>query len=304
MTEKKETAIVPRREIDSLVPDAVNMTVIAKKLLDSGMWPQFKNEAQVFAAAEYGRELGIPPVMSLNTIFPVKGKLSMTADAMLAVAHQRAAVTWKVDSSTVKGCTMTFMRPGFEPIKVTFDEADAKAAGLLGKDNWINYPKAMYLSKAKSSGIRIIAPDSTLGLYSIDEMEDITPDVMPKPEEIKEAEVVKEKEPEPVKNAKEKPKEEPKPAPGPEPTELDKTKGEIVLAIKLLVEKYNHVAEEMIEKIQARTLKVFGRAVERIPEDLTEKEAAIILNALRNTLEAEQAAAAKEEEEAEKGGAL
>ena len=304
MTEKKETAIVPRKEIDSLVPDAENMAKIARKLLESGMWPQFKNEAQVFAAAEYGRELGIPPVMSLNTIFPVKGKLSMTADAMLAVAHQRASVTWKVDSSTAKACTMTFMRPGFEPIKVTFDEADAKAAGLLGKDNWVNYPKAMYLSKAKSSGVRIIAPDSTLGLYSIDEMEDIALDILPAAGEITEAEVVKEKAAEPVKKAKEKPKEEPK-AP-PEPTELDKAKGEISLALELLVVKYNHVPSELIEKIRARVLnpQVGGRSVERIPDDLTEKEATIIRNALRNTLDAERAAAEKEEEEREKEDVL
>jgi hypothetical protein len=105
-----------------------------------------------------------------------------------------------------------------------------------------------------------------------------------------------------VKKAKEKPKEEAKPRP--EPTELDKTKGEIGLTLATLVEKFNHVPGELIEKIRARILKVFGRAVERIPEDLTEKEATIILNALKNTLDAEKAAAAKEEEEAEKGGAL
>jgi hypothetical protein len=303
MTEKRETAIVQRKEIDSLVPDARNMSDLSKILLDSGMWPNLKDRgvAGVFAIIEYGRELGIPPVAALNTMAIVNGRLTMEAKALLAVAHDRAAVTWKVETLTAKGCIMVFSRPGFEPVKVSFDETDAKAAGLLGKDNWKNYAKDMYFARTASRGVRQIAPDAVLGLYAIEEMQDI---ILPAEGEVKEAEVVKEKAAEPVKKAKEKPKEEPKPESKPEPTELDKAKGEIVLAIKLLVEKYNHVAEEMIEKIRARILKVFGRAVERIPEDFTEKEAAIILNALRNTLEAEQAAAAKEEEEAEKGGAL
>jgi hypothetical protein len=159
----------------------------------------------------------------------------------------------------------------------------------------------MYFARTASRGVRQIAPDAVLGLYAIEEMQDI---ILPAEGEIKEAEVVKEKPAEPVKKAKEKPKEEPKPAPKPEPTELDKTKGEIGLTLVTLVEKYNQVPGEMIEKIRARVLKVFGRAVEKIPEDLTQKEATIILNALKNTLDAEKAAAAKEEEEAGKEGVL
>ena len=232
MNKETVTAIVPRRGPESLVPDAVNMSMIAKKLLDSGMWPKFKNEAQVFAAAEYGRELGLGPVMSLNTIFPVNGQLSMMAQAMLAVAHQRAEVTWKVDSSTAKGCSMTFMRPGFDPIKVTFDEADAKAAGLLGKDNWIKYPKAMYLSKASSAGVRQIAPDAIVGLYSIEEMQDISPDIMPAAGEIREVmpepqkELKAEKKEEPEKEKPSESKTEPKPTTKatPEPKSGTKTK--------------------------------------------------------------------------------
>jgi hypothetical protein len=297
----KETAIV-RREAEPLVPDAENMSKVIKVLLASGMWPQFENEPQAWAAAEYGRELGLGPAMSLNSIFPVNGKLGIMTNVMLAVAKQTAGVTWKIEAMTPKGCIIVFSRPGFEPLKATFDESDAKAAGLLGKDNWRGYPTDMYFIRAAARGIRKIAPDAILGIYTVEELRDIAPDIMPAEGEVKEAEVVKEKVAEPVKKAKEKPKEEAKPRP--EPTELDKTKGEIGLTLATLVEKFNHVPGELIEKIRARILKVFGRAVERIPEDLTEKEATIILNALKNTLDAEKAAAAKEEEEAEKGGAL
>ena len=249
MAKEITTAIVPRRGPESLVPDAVNMSMIAKKLLDSGMWPKFKNEAQVFAAAEYGRELGLGPVMSLNTIFPVNGQLSMMAQAMLAVAHQRAEVTWKVDSSTAKGCSMTFMRPGFDPIKVTFDEADAKAAGLLGKDNWIKYPKAMYLSKASSAGVRQIAPDAIVGLYSIEEMQDISPDIMPAAGEIREVM------PEPQKELKAEKKEEPEKEASPKPAVEPKPTAKPVPDPKLATTPVKDEKEIVIENIKAMIAK-------------------------------------------------
>jgi len=213
---KTTTAIVPRKETESLVPDAVNMSMIAKKLLDSGMWPKFKNEAQVFAAAEYGRELGIGPVMSLNTIFPVNGQLSMMAGAMLAVANQKAGVTWKVEAWTAKGCTLIFSRPGFDPLKATFDETDAKEAGLLGKDNWRGYSKDMYFSRAATRGVRKIAPDAILGLYSIEEMQDV---IMPSAEDIKEVKT----EPEPENEKKKEPEKETPPASAAEPKPTPKS---------------------------------------------------------------------------------
>lgn len=296
--EAKTTAIV-RKEPDSLVPNAQNMMTVAKALLDSGMWRnQFKNEAEIFAAAEMGRELGLGPVMSLNSIFPVNGKLGMMTNVMLAVANQRAGVTWKVEAMTQKGCIIIFSRPGFEPLKASFDESDAKAAGLLGKDNWKAYPTDMYFIRAAARGVRKIAPDAITGLYSVEELRDIGPEinVMPEPGEVKEAEVVKEKPIEPVKKAEEKPEEEEKPAP--EQTELDKTKTMILSTLLKLAEKYNHPQEEMVKKITERILKVFGRAVEKIPDDLTEKEAAVILKAVKNTLESE------EEREKTQGGAL
>jgi len=306
MTEKKETktTAIVRKEAEPLVPDAENMTKVIKVLLASGMWPQFENEPQAWAAAEYGRELGLGPAMSLNSIFPVNGKLGIMTNVMLAVAAQKAGVTWKVEGMTPKGCIIVFMRPGFEPLKVSFDESDARAAGLLSKDNWKGYPTDMYYIRAAARGIRKIAPDAVLGIYSVEELRDVGPDIMPKPEEIKEAEVVKEKAVESVKKAKEKPKEEVKPEVQPEQTELDKTKKAILRMLETLTVDYNHSADEFLGKIQARLLKVFGRAVERIPEDLTQKEATIILNALKNTLDAEQAAAAKKEDEREKEDVL
>jgi hypothetical protein len=110
---------------------------------------------------------------------------------------------------------------------------------------------------------------------------------MPKEGEIEEAEVVK-------KKAEEKPKAGPKS----EPTELDKLKAEVFQLLETLVKNYNHEPGELIEKIKGRvkSAQVGGRSVERIPEDLNEKEAKIIRNALIKTVDGEEAARKEEEE--------
>lgn len=110
---------------------------------------------------------------------------------------------------------------------------------------------------------------------------------MPKEDEVIEAKVVEKKA-----------EETPKAAPKPEPTELDKLKTEVFKLLQTLVKNYNHEPGELIEKIKARVLntQVGGRTVERIPEDLNEKEAKIIRNALIKTVDAEEAARREEEE--------
>jgi len=220
MNKKTTTAIQVRTPTsESLVPDAKNLSEISKMLLDSGMWPKLKPNGVpgIFAIIEYGRELGIPPVAALNTIVIVSGRLTMEAKAMLAVANQRAGVTWEVES-TDKGCTITFSRPGFKSsLKSVFNEADAKAAGLLQKDNRKAYPKDMYFARAAARGVRQIAPDAVLGLYLPEEAQDF---IMPAAGEIVEVK------PEPQKELKAEKKEEPEKEtlPTPEPKPATKTK--------------------------------------------------------------------------------
>jgi len=264
MNKETVTAIVPRRETESLVPDAKNMSEISKMLLDSGMWPKLKPNGVpgIFAIIEYGRELGIPPVAALNTIVIVSGRLTMEAKAMLAVANQRAGVTWEVES-TDKGCTITFSRPGFKsPLKSVFDEGDAKAAGLLTKDNWKMYPKDMYFARAATRGVRQIAPDAVLGLYAMEEAQDF---IMPAAEDIKEVIVEPKTEPpkelkvekikEPEKEKPSEPKAEPKPTTKATPEPKSGTKTKPAEQAKPAITPVKDDKERVIESINAMLVK-------------------------------------------------
>lgn len=171
--EKQTKTTLVKHESSNLIPDASNIYKLSQNLLASKMFPQFKSVPEIVTVVAYGKELGLPPVASLNTMCVIHGRLSMEAKAMLAIATRRAKVTWEINELTEDECTMTFYREGWKkPIKVEFTRKDASNAGLLGKTSWKNYPKEMLFARCASKGIRQIAPDAVLGLYATEEMQD------------------------------------------------------------------------------------------------------------------------------------
>jgi hypothetical protein len=167
-----KTTIV-RHESVNLIPDASNIYKLSQSLLESGMFRQYKSVPEIVTVVAYGKELGLPPVASLNTMCVINGRLSMEAKAMLAIATRRAKVTWEIEKLTEDECIMIFHREGWKkPLKVEFTRKDASNAGLLGKTSWKNYPKEMLFARCASKGIRQIAPDAVLGLYAKEEMQD------------------------------------------------------------------------------------------------------------------------------------
>jgi hypothetical protein len=175
MTETKETAIVKRQE-DHLLANPRDMRTLAQDLVNSQMFPNAKNIPGVIAIIQAGFELGIPPVAALNTMSVINGRLALEAKALLAIAQKKVGVSWKVLKEDDSGCEMEFSRPGFSPINVTFTEKEAKEAGLLGKQNWKTYKRDMYFARCASRGVRRIAPDAVLGMYSREEMLDVPQD--------------------------------------------------------------------------------------------------------------------------------
>lgn len=160
---------------------SLGLQKVAVGLFKSGMFPNAKNEYGAFAIVEYGHELGIPPMMALKNINIISGQLACNAQLMLSMAMSRG-VTYNVISETDKGATIEFKR-GDITYTATFNEDDAKAAGLTGKDNWKKYARDMYFWRAAAKGIRRIAPDAVLGLYTRDEISsgeiaDVTPKII------------------------------------------------------------------------------------------------------------------------------
>lgn len=171
-SEVKADALARTSPAGVMVADVQGVRVLAKDLIDSGLFPAVKNVAGAVTIIQAGLELGIPPVAALNTMAIINGRLAMEAKALLAIAQSRAGVTWRVTKEDATGCEITFSRPGWGETKSSFTKAEAQDAGLLGKTNWKLWPKDMYFARAAGRGIRRIAPDAVLGLYTKEEMND------------------------------------------------------------------------------------------------------------------------------------
>jgi hypothetical protein len=143
----------------------------AELFFNSGLFPNAKNVAGVFTIVEYGKEVGIPPVVALQNISIVKGKLCMGGQAMLALARKHG-VKAKVEEESEEKCAIHFQRDE-EEYHAIFTIEDAKQAGLSEKDNWQMYTKDMLKWRAVAKGCRFIAPDLLGGIYLPEEIENL-----------------------------------------------------------------------------------------------------------------------------------
>jgi len=148
--------------------EALKRKDVAAGLFRSGLFPNVRNEFGAFAVVQYGAELGIGPMVSLQNINIITGKPAANGQTMLALAMARG-VTFTVTVETATECTIIFRRGGIE-YTATYTMEDAKAAQLTGKDNWKKHPKDMLYWRAVSKGVRRIAPDAVMGLYTPDEL--------------------------------------------------------------------------------------------------------------------------------------
>lgn len=170
--------------------DLVNMSIgqamqVAKSLYASGYFEKVKNPEQAFAKILAGQELGIGPMQALATIHIVEGK--PTLDATLVRARIKSSGKYDVKTlvSTDEKCTLQFLEHGRVLGTCTFTIEDAKRAGLLGKQNWQKYPKAMNLARCTMAGAREFTPDVFGGpIYAAEELE-ATPQEAPQQQQPK-----------------------------------------------------------------------------------------------------------------------
>ncbi len=169
MIEQQEKYKVAIRD-DVLVPTWERMQEQAKVLHDSGFFPKvIKGPAQALAIMLAGRELGLGPMESLGSIYIVNGATTISSGCMAAMIWQ-AGHAYNIDESTDAACQITFTRTNGQTYTHRFTIEDAKRAGLVGKDTWQKYPKAMLFNRCMSAGGRVFMPDVFRRMYTPEEM--------------------------------------------------------------------------------------------------------------------------------------
>jgi len=114
---------------------------------------------------------GRHPALAARDYDIISGRPAKKAEAMLRdflVAGGK--VEWHALSDTLSDAT--FSHPQGGTVRITWDMAQAKRAGLEGKENYRKYPRAMLRSRTVSEGVRAVWPMATSGLYAPEEVAD------------------------------------------------------------------------------------------------------------------------------------
>lgn len=149
------------------VPDIEKMAhAIAKSALFG-----IKTAEQAFALMLIAQAEGRHPVEAARDYNIIQGRPSKTADAMLRdFLAQGGKVEWH--ALTNEKADATFSHPSGGSLRIDWDMARAKIAGLGGKDMWIKYPRPMLRSRVISEGVRSVCPAATSGMYVPEEIRD------------------------------------------------------------------------------------------------------------------------------------
>ncbi|MEE9159889.1 MAG: recombinase RecT [Gammaproteobacteria bacterium] len=143
-------------------------------------------EGDVMCAIQFGAEVGLPPMQSIQDIAVINGRPSLWGDALLGLVMQSGLCdSIKETFSGNKfddgyGWTCSVKRKGVEDAVVrSFAVADAKRAKKWGTDGpWTTYPDRMLLFRARGFALRDLFPDVLKGLISREEAMDMPPETI------------------------------------------------------------------------------------------------------------------------------
>lgn len=175
----------------------VEITAVANWVYRSGLAPKsLKSPEQVAVCIAFGMELGLSVMQSLRSIAPINNVPSVYGDTMLALAMPviKSYSEWfedgqgKIDETQPgwaarmakaqreKALVAVFegTRKNGQIVRESFSMADADAAKLTGKAGpWTEYPRRMLQFRARSWGLRALAPDMLCGVSTVEETLDL-----------------------------------------------------------------------------------------------------------------------------------
>ena len=136
-----------------------------------------------FLMIQAGLELGLTPMLALDSMYVVNGHAKIYGDGMWALCRCspvfNAAMydehfVGELGSDDYKAvCTLGRNEPGAKSHTREFSVADAKRAGLMGKDNYKKWLPDMLLRRARSRGCSDVYPDLLKGMGSPETREEV-----------------------------------------------------------------------------------------------------------------------------------
>jgi hypothetical protein len=111
------------------------------------------------AAILMGRELGLGDMVSLQRIYVIDGKPTLSAELILGLVR-RAGHSVMFEERTAERCAIVGKRKdNGDELRIEWTIRDAVNANLAKKDNWKNYPRAMLHARAVTELARALFSD-------------------------------------------------------------------------------------------------------------------------------------------------
>lgn len=150
---------------------------LADMLADSDLVPKdYKGKpGNCMVAMQWGAEIGLKPMQALQNIAVINGRPSLWGDAMLALVRSSPLCEYVVETIDANGTAICQVKRRGEPEQIrTFSDADAKLAGLIGKQGpWTTNPKRMKQMRARAFALRDVFTDILKGIAMAEEAMDI-----------------------------------------------------------------------------------------------------------------------------------
>ena len=158
-------ALVPLGEMDRMADSIARSGLFGMKTKDQAL-------ALMIVAQAENRHPG-----SVATEYHIiQGRPALKADAMLARFQQAGGVVeWQEYTDTKVSGLFSHSVNSPKPVLIEWTFAQATKAGLTGKDNWKNYPRAMLRARVVSEGVRTVYPAVCVGVYTPEEVQDFEP---------------------------------------------------------------------------------------------------------------------------------
>lgn len=174
-TRKDPIAVGERGLVLSTFDD---MWRFANAVCASGLAARGDDPNKVLVKVQWGYELQIGPMQAIHGIAVIGNRPAVWGDLMLALAQRSPSFDaaqhhefWSGEGDTLTA-NCKIARKGGNAVIGTFSIAQAKAAGLAGKDTYKAYGRDMLMWRARSRAYRAVFAAELRGLQVVEDMDE------------------------------------------------------------------------------------------------------------------------------------
>lgn len=145
----------------------LTMNGLQNMLHGSALPARYEYVGDAVATIMVGKELGLPPMASLNEMFLVNGSVGLSGKAMMSLVFRAGHAIYTTLDPKV-GTAVAWRRDPVTHIlsevgTYTFTMEDAETAGLASSGTYTKYPADMLGWKAVARAVRFAFPDVVMG---------------------------------------------------------------------------------------------------------------------------------------------